>query len=525
MSLKTTFRVLATTTNEAAVPTLLGALELPPQGTLRDRCLATLARRKLPLGPSEILARVELFDARSVDVLRDHLDGLLPLLREEVASSSPERCDAACRKITRLRAYDMLPLLVPAAEPPTPTREIIARTVVELAERLHDELHRTTDAASSPKRNPIATCRWVLPAVEKSLEHFADHPSHELVEAFLLLASLTSETLQHILQDVRHPVHATALDRLEHSPRPGMIRLLLELLAQPTVVAAILRVATVRCDREYLIELARLVGREPSPTLAAHFKHVLAWPWLTQHPERLADLPDETQYVLVRLAGQSGIPRRELFAAVRYFTHSGGSGARRAASQLLAEFEGPDAADLTRELLADGDPEVVAAAASQLRPRGVDGALATLVGLVDREEELIATAARANLGEFSITRYLKAFDQLDEDVRIATGRLVRKIDVTTAKVLLEELRCDQRMRRMRALAAARAMGLVGELEHTIIDNLLRDPDHVVRARAAETLTGVKSSPARRALRQALSDFSILVQEAAETALAPQTQIK
>lgn len=61
------------------------------------------------------------------------------------------------------------------------------------------------------------------------------------------------------------------------------------------------------------------------------------------------------------------------------------------------------------------------------------------------------------------------------------------------------------------------MGLVRELEQTII-GLLSDDDHMVRIEVAKALANCDTAPTWDALRDALLDRSVIVQEAAEQSL-------
>ena len=116
--------------------------------------------------------------------------------------------------------------------------------------------------------------------------------------------------------------------------------------------------------------------------------------------------------------------------------------------------------------------------------------------MLDHPHEVVRTAARRSLEEFSFDRYLTAFEMLDEKVRCDTGPVVRKVDPTAPRRLAEELDARSRTRRMRAVAVAAAMNLVPQLELKIIQRLT-DEDHLVRAEAAKALVQATSNTARQ----------------------------
>ena len=55
--------------------------------------------------------------------------------------------------------------------------------------------------------------------------------------------------------------------------------------------------------------------------------------------------------------------------------------------------------------------------------------------MLDNPDEVVREAARTNLHEFNFARYLRVFDSLDEDIRVRTGELVRKVDMDTIPIL------------------------------------------------------------------------------------------
>jgi HEAT repeat protein len=213
----------------------------------------------------------------------------------------------------------------------------------------------------------------------------------------------------------------------------------------------------------------------------------------------------------------SGIPRAQAFSLIEYLLQHGKSGGRRAAAEALDQFRGADANLLALQALDDKDPEVQAKILAQLRGRGIPGALARLVEVIDSPHEIVRNAARKCLAEFSFARYLASFDLLDEDVRTSTGDLVKKVDSQTIGLLRAELNSPVRSRRLRGLAVARALELVAEVEDAILSQMT-DEDHMVRAEAAAALGMSSSQAAREALSEALGDRSPAVQDAVHKSL-------
>jgi HEAT repeat protein len=200
-----------------------------------------------------------------------------------------------------------------------------------------------------------------------------------------------------------------------------------------------------------------------------------------------------------------------------YLIRRGTLAGRRAASKALEEFTGADANALTLHALNDQDPTVQANVLPTLRRRGIPGGLAKLIELLESPHELVSGAARECLAEFSFKRYLAAFDLLEEDVRRSTGSIVRRVDGDVRSQLEAELASLSRVRRLRAVKVAAAIGMVEDVYPALIKRL-RDEDHMIRTEAAWALGDCESPEIIEALELALSDRSVTVQEAARRSL-------
>jgi HEAT repeat protein len=109
------------------------------------------------------------------------------------------------------------------------------------------------------------------------------------------------------------------------------------------------------------------------------------------------------------------------------------------------------------------------------------------------------------------------FDAMPDELRPVTGHLVRKLDPEVADKLAGEMGSLSPVRRRRAVLAAGTMGMAHDVEKTLI-GLLSDEDHMVRRATAKILADCKSMPTWEALRDAVFDRSVIVQEAAERSM-------
>ena len=510
--LKTTFRLLGKTPNEAAVRTLVPALD-SPQPEIREAALKTVLARRNSAGHRVVLARLHELDEDLQEIVRTHSNRITPTIRDAVLSSDRQFCANGCTCAIWLREYELVPALVSASEDrANPNGTLVGDTMLELVYLLASEL---ASGSSKQGRRDWETLRArVAQTLGQSVERYGAHHRQEIVEAFVALARRENLTLRQVLAAPRHPAFLALIEVLSKSGAEGVFRLLLSFLDDPSAPSAVLSVVAKRCDMRFVTSCLRKIGSEPSPVVRRNLKRMSAIKWLQDDLVLLDQLDDGAQHSVVRLAMLSGMARPETFIVIEHLLLRGKRGGRRAASDALADFNGAEANALALRALEDEDPQVQANAASQIRGRGIPGALPRLVEMVDSPHAVVRKAARKNLGEFSFDRFLNAFDLLEDEVRQTTGELVKKVDPKTIPQLREEIVSKVRTRRLRGLTVAGALGVVGQVEEAII-GLLDDEDHIVRAEAVATLSAWGSLAA---LERAAVDPSPAVREAARNGL-------
>lgn len=510
-----TWRALATTPNEAAVDLLLLALDHSRDEIAIGALRALLARRSLR-GTLEVVRRWDRLSLRWKEIVAEQPDCLSHALRQAVVGETGPMCVNACHATIWLREYDLAPLLINVAESSSHAHGGLAgHTLLRLAELLHDELAAGRKGAR--RGDPYIVRTRVVTALEKSLARWAQHQRLEILESFLILAPRDNALLRQILNNPHDPTYLKVIDLLAHSRQPGVMRLLLGYLDDRRAPTAALQSLARRGDRTFVTRLLKKVGYEPSAAARRNLRLIRDFPWLRNDFERIDGLDDAAQHAAAQVAVFSSMQRRDVLMLLERLLRQGKPGGRRAAAAALRHFQGVEANQLVLEALQDQDPLVQVAALERVRQRGLPGAMARLLELLESEHETVRSAVRKCLSEFSCSRFLAAFDLLTPEARQSTGSLVRKVDLTTLSTLREELASTVRNRRFRAVEAAEAMGLVAELEASLLD-LLRTDDHLLRAKAAHALRHCDTDRTRHALRECLLDDHPNVQEAAEASL-------
>jgi hypothetical protein len=414
-----------------------------------------------------------------------------------------------------------MPALVNAAEDDTnPNRVLAAHTLLQLAELLYDELAAPRDAYS--RRDPQRIRQQVVATLEQSLLRYNRHRVLAVLEAFLLLATRENATLKAILADPRNGNYLPLSDMLTHSPRPGVMRLILSFLDDAHAPSAAITLLAYRHDDRFVEHLLRKIGTEPSSAICHNLRRIENIAWLQSEEVILQRLDEAGQRAAVALAIRSGVNRRAVFKMLEGLLLRGKPGGRIAAAEALADFNGAEANALAMRALEDSEPEVQAKIVPQLRQRGIPGAVGKLIELLESPHTVVRSAARESLAEFSFKRFVAAYDMLDDEVRRSTGEMVGKVDADAVPLLVEELTAPARSRRLRGLSMAASMGLVPRIEFELHERLL-DEDHLVRAETARVLALCDTPDTHDVLREALADRSLIVREAAEASLRTQKQ--
>lgn len=513
--LNTTFELLATTGNEASVGVLVPALD-SPLAIIQENAVRAILRRRSPLGQREVLRRLHFGGERWRELLSEYQGRLSAALRDAVLANDPQHCANGCSAIVWFGEYDLIPTLITATEDATNVNlELAAQTLLEVAELLYQELAAPRDYRQ--RRDPQLVRRHVVGSLESSIQRFAKHKRREIIEAALILMGRDNATLKHILKQPHHPAYLSILDVLTHSPRPGVLRLLLSFLDDHTAPSAAVGVLAHRRDLPFLNYLLRKIGSEPSQAAAQNLKRVENIVWLRDDLHVLDQLDEMGQQGAMQFALASNMKRLDVFLVVEHLLRYGNAGGRRAAAAALADFNGAEANTLTLLALDDLDPQVQAAVIPQLRSRGIAGAMSRLLDLMDSPHEIVRHAARESLGEFTLERYLAAYEMLEENARQSTGALVRKVDPQVVPRLREEFMAQSRTRRIRAAQAAESLGVVPELESLLLE-MAQDEDHILRVAACQALAAGKTLAARATLERALKDRCVAVQEAARDSL-------
>lgn len=513
--LETTFRVLTQAGSQTADRQLLSALE-SPERRIQEGALLSLLNRRVSQGPSELIRRWSQLSARWKSLIVRKAGRCSAAVREAVLSNDAAVCTNGCAAGIALREYDLVPDLINNIENiDHPQRELLIDTLMGLIESLYDELAGRRDYRI--RRDPHQVRQHVLHHLEESMGRFSRHRTWEIIEGFLVLVNRENCTFRNLLQNPRDSTHSAIVERMIQSPRPGVMRLILSCLDDSQVPRAALKVIAKRQDIAFIRHLLRKIASEPEVARLENLARMGRVDWLHSGNVYLAAFTEREQVLMVKLGVSLQTDQRVTLALLSQILHEGKPSGRAAAAAALAEFRGPDINEIVMHGLEDSDPQVRANFLLQLRDRGIPGAIDKLTLEIDSPDEAVRAAVRSALSDFSFSRYMSAFEKLAEDIQTSTGHIVVKIDPTAIESLTNELVCDVRNRRLRAIAMTVAMGCATAVEDAL-HGLFKEPDQYIRLAAVNALANCRTAKTLDALWLLARDDYPPIREAAEQLL-------
>jgi hypothetical protein len=516
-----TGRVLATTRNRAVLPVLLAGLQAT-RAEIRAATIRALFRRHESECHTQLIQHFHTLSDHDQAVARDAHRTMphhaAPALKAAVLRGDAALCQNACRLIALAGDADLFAVLVKAAEDKKHHhREVIGKTILELATQVRHELALWSGGDRSGPHDPSFKRHQLLVSLEQSISHYAKHHRREILDAFLLLAPIENRTWQRILHDPHHPCHPHLVAELTSTQDAGIIERLAEALRDTDAPAPILQVIATRFDQTFVDLLLNGLPR-PVPIRVLHnMKRLTHVAWLEEHRGRLVELNGRAQATAVELAIASDMNRTAVFELLTFVMQQGLAEGRRASCHALIKFDSPQADHLVLQALDDPDAGVQATAVRQLRGRHIPDALKRLVSLLDSRSTEIRDAARSSLAEFNFTRYRTMFDLLDEHSARTTGLLVHKVDQSAGQKLIEELMSPSVSAKLRAIEMALAMEAANDVRQQLTE-LAHNENVSVRKEAVAALAHCRGEKVAEALKLAAADANPTIAEQAKRSL-------
>jgi len=523
--LKKTFDFLATSANEHALETLIHALDVPVE-SIQSHSVASLLKRRHHRGQTELIRRFHTLSEEMRGRVEDSARRMQAPLRNAVEHGDGELRENALRIIENGHAFSQIGTLLKVAaanaHDPQPDGRRAMQTLRVLVERLHE---LTSDGETSPDGPKKSTQRSNdnVNAVNELLQavpQLVGSPLlDEAVEALLILGMPDHDDIRALLKDEDSEAARTAWKILPESSHPGVMQFVVCCFSLWAVPNRIVEIVERRDDPEFILHLLRWLPEKPSVKIAANLRRIKQLAWIDADDPQLEWIPPGLQGNLLTLIAGSGLPSHEKLAVQQWTIRHGSVIGRMAAVELLASSasEHDRVERAVSEALVSDDAEVQAWATSQLREYQIPETFSLLIERLDSPLEEVQEAARDELQSFDLARMLELFDDLEPEICLRAGELIEKIDPTTTEQLEQELASPIRTRRIRAVRAARAIGLHPLVIPSLLD-LLDDDDQTILRAVIDALSELPLPEVRSELQRMADHESPRIQEAARDAL-------
>ena len=342
----------------------------------------------------------------------------------------------------------------------------------------------------------------------------------EPVKALLIVTRKDYESFLGIMTDQHSQAVKTILDLLENGDHGGYLRLLLSFVMDAGSPPLIDQIICRRKDVKFVRYLLQVIGPAQLPQdVKQAFKRFKEFAWIQMDNPELPEILEGLEGGFVQLITNISLPRERVIELLRYVFAKCSPEGRRVAAEAFRGFTGDDFNALIMEVVNDPDPIVCATILKIIKHRGFKDADHLIANCVDqRSEPEVLQAVYDLMPDFHIDSYLQKVVQLTDAGAKLLGRIVRKVDPGTERVLASEITNILPVRRISAIRAFQFMGLGKENQDHLIRIIQEDDDMNVRLAGCQALATVLTVEALRALKDATQDRAFALRGAATEAV-------
>ena len=516
-----TIRLLAKSNNRAATALLAQAVNSSHEGVRKSACSEIISARS-PKAMLDFIWNLELLDETTMQTLGENSAKLSSTIRTALLSHEPVLQRNGVRAALMFRVYDLIPSLLNSVADRTDKK---AHENVPLEELLLRLTRSFLDDILS-KGGPQSFHFYILDEVGRILRRTildfrrSDNPIS--LRIFLMLGRYIKDheiKSSQILKNTIHPAYIALNGIVQIENDQSVFQFILDGLNHVNAPGLILSTISNRTDMPFLECLFNGLQNPVSKQAQANLARIHRLEWTNSIRPIVFQLDDTGQEGLVNLIRFSGINEKDAFSIYRQIIQIGKSAGRSAAITELATYHGKEVDEIVWNAAEDSDPLVQAAALRQVRDRKtVDGAVELLQHL-DSPYKVVRETVQSMLPEFRIDRFLETFDQLSEEQRMVTFKIVRKIDPNTIETLNRELHTGTTVMKARSLKCVELGKIVLPLEESLCNLLLHGEIPALRVKAAQLLISGKREISRHTLVQAFyNDPTPEVRACAKSAL-------
>lgn len=511
------FDILARHKSDEAANVLMQALECDDDHA-RRLAAATVVKRRGQQSILEIIRRADSLDEEACKEFSQSPARFRVALEQAISKSDDQTRNAAITFIRRTGNFEQFATLLDELDSADKaTAETVEVAVVELATQLTQRL-RSNDESIFPGLDGAALrhhLSTMLDELDSRTKQFDKLSKPETVLRLILtLGGPDDAAVRYIFTKRGDNCRDAAAKLLTEDSQPALLDLLCDFLAYHAPPAAVLDVVRKRNDFEFVLHLLKQLPKQPSGYLAFNLAKLTDLSWLQDSMEIVERLPASVHDRLVAVINHAPLEDEARTRLKAWIIRQSGAAGREASSDVLKLLPEAEASRILHDALQDADPEVEAWATHRLRAQKLPDTFGELVKRLDRNLDLVRDAARDELFSFDLNYLLKIFGDLSPGQSRQCGQALLKINPNAPEELIREIDHPFRRRRIRAIAAAAAIGLLDEVLPSLLEKL-DDPEASVRCTAIEALGRNPSPEAVQAIRKMTSDPHRQVRGAAE----------
>ncbi len=489
-----TFHVLTSSKGKAARRTLHFAI------SSSEPSISLLASRKVlehnsAAGIFELVKKFNRLTPEQYDLLAANTEKLGPPVRMALLNEDHIVQENALSAIRKLRPYALIPLLMQHLDHGSQSGHtgVAQWAVNHLVEFFTQEFH-----GHVPRKTSYG---YILSEIVESLEKgFASWQTHErmiFLDVFFRLSErldVLGDELREMTANPNHPAHGAFIRKLAGSQDPHVMRFLVRQLESTVAPNSLLVAAARREDRAFLRMLLESVGYHPSVALQENLSRIKRFEGRGNLRAGLAEFDEGRQRFLVELVRCSGMGDYEKTAVYENVLRFGNRHGKTAVLEHLRQSATPDGDRLVILAIESDDPEVQAAALSQLRERKVRNSTGLLLRYVDSPHERVRQTISDELTEFRMDRMLQSLDALSDEQRKFMLKIVKKIDPKMRETIARELENPEQRQKDFLLNLITEEKTVVTYEASLMKLVEQENDFFLRLKALKLLAlGINES--------------------------------
>lgn len=519
-SYEKTMQLLAKSKNRAAQRLVESALRSSHDGVRR------LASREVITSPNprslvELIRQFDKLEPETLEMLAQHTEKLVGPIRSAILSSDEKLHRNGYRAILFLNVVEVLPDLlsilserqnrIPAS---SPLPDTILATTKFLIEML----------VSRQRRQYLSTV--ILPEIVRilaeALKQFRRNDSPVLLQVFLELYPFICdrhEFFKEVFFTRAHPASLAISRLLLQTPERFAADFVWFVLNEPEIPPIALQMIAKRDDIPFLQHLFEPMQDELPEQVEEYFSQIEHLDWLGHIRTILDQLEGPYQPGLVQLLAHMRLTDGIRISLFNLVLQHGKPQGRQKVFDCLAAMHGERVEEMILQACEDRDPDIQAAALTQIKTRNMPQATLQLLHHVDSPHEVVRKTVQGLLSEFRIHRLLGSFDQFTDEQRRYMAKLIRKLDPQFVPILKETLLSGTPIQKAKGILCIEYAKAVPLLEDVLCSTLLFEENATLRRQAARLLAEGRRDISRNTLVQAFHRDPVAdVRNAAKTSL-------